>query len=140
MPVQSVWMMRISMVWLLLTVITGGLLLVHKGIEIHPAMWALLPLHFEMAMWGWIVQLAMGTAYWIFPRHLEGKIRGAEMPATCMVVLFNAGLMVVLMSSLHKFPIILPVSGRIMIAISILIFMMLMWGRVKSYRQLKSPV
>ena len=33
-----------------------------------PRAWSLLPVHVELMLFGWLVQLAMGVAYWILPR------------------------------------------------------------------------
>ena len=133
MPAQSVWMIRLSLSWLLVAALIGSVLLVHKAAELHPAMWALLPLHFETAIWGWVVQFTMGTAYWIFPRHLIGTKRGPEKPAWWVLILFNTGLIILLAGYLHQsfFP--LKLTGRGVMSVAVIIFGTLMWPRVKSY-------
>ena len=93
MPSQSVWMIRLSLFYLTITIVIGGLLLIHKSAPIHPSVWALLPIHYEMAVWGWMIQFVMGTAYWMFPRFLKGDPRGNSHTATLMVLLFNTGLL-----------------------------------------------
>ncbi|MDX1642495.1 MAG: hypothetical protein R3220_12400 [Balneolaceae bacterium] len=137
MPTQSIWMIRISLGYLLVASLIGSLLLIHKVIEIHPSIWALLPLHFEMAIWGWIVQFVMGTAYWIFPRYLQSMPRGSEKIAWVVVVLLNSGFLFLIADHLFGFDPLLKLSGRILITASIGCFVAIMWKRVVSYRNLE---
>ncbi len=136
MPLQSVYMIRLSLAWLLLSTLVGAVLLVHKAYGIHPSAWLLLPLHFEMAIWGWMVQLVIGTAYWMFPRFLRIDIRGPELPAWIMVFLFNSGLFLILSGHMVKSASGLILSGRILLLTGIGIFIYLIWSRVISYRNL----
>ena len=56
------------MLYLALGMTVGALLLFHKGIPLHPALWRWLPPHLEFLLVGWTLQLAMGVAFWILPR------------------------------------------------------------------------
>jgi len=56
------------------------------------------PIHYELTIWGWLVQFVMGTAYWIFPRFLKGESRGSALPAWIMVCLYNIGLILLAIS------------------------------------------
>lgn len=134
MPKPSIWMIRLSLVYLFIAVLIGGLILSHKTIDIHPIIWGLLPMHFELAIWGWMVQLVMGTAYWMFPKKLEGERRGPMLPAWAMALLLNSGIVALAFSGLMESPQ-LPVIGRTMITISSIIFLGLMWGRIVTYRK-----
>lgn len=136
MPNQSIWMLRFSLIWLLLSVLLGGLLLIHKAISIHPAVWALLPLHFEMAIWGWFVQFVMGTAWWFFPRYLQGSKRGSESGAWSVCALFNTGLVILLISHLGDIHNLLPAAARMIMGTAVFIFVLLIWNRVVTYRHL----
>jgi cbb3-type cytochrome oxidase subunit 1 len=133
MPAQSVWMIRLSLLWFLIAVLTGGFLFIHKELSFHPAAWVLLPIHFETAIWGWIVQLVMGTAYWIFPRHLEGSLRGPEKMGWLIISLYNIGLIVLLSGQVLPLSIPMELTGRFLMVLSIALFGRLIWGRVKSY-------
>lgn len=132
MPVQSVWMIRLSLSYLLIAVLTGAVVLVHKAIPIHDAIWGLLPVHYEMAIWGWLVQFVMGTAYWMFPRYLMDKGRGSSGLAWGVVAVINLGLWLLLASYLtYEY---LAIAGRGLLLIGTLLFAGLMWNRVVSYR------
>lgn len=134
MPSQTIWMIRLSLIYLLIAVLIGGLLITHKAIGLHPMLWSLLPVHFELAIWGWLVQFVMGTAYWMFPRHVQGKARGNDILAWLLVLLFNFGLLLLILPQkyLYDYPI-----SRLLIAISILLFFGLIWPRIKTYRYTK---
>jgi len=138
MPTQSILMLRISFIYLILAVSIGGILLFHKAQPLHPAVWALLPIHFEAAIWGWLIQFVMGTAYWMFPRFLKGEARGSVNLAWGMAALFNTGLLLLIagyfpVTDLLNF----KAVGRAMILSSILLFGWLTWSRVVSYRNLE---
>lgn len=134
MPRPSVWMIRISFVSLAIVAVSGSFILINKGSGLQPAIWALLPLHYELAIWGWLVQFVMGTAYWIFPRHLEGKPRGSEAEAWIAAALLNAGVLFIILEAYIEQGVVLAAAGRGIVIISILIFIRLMAGRVVSYR------
>lgn len=133
MPIQSVFMIRLSLLWLLLTTIIGALLLINKVNVIHPVIWALLPVHFEIAIWGWVIQCVIGTAYWIFPRHMNDQPRGSERAANWMVILFNLGLVLLIFGYLHRTSQVLQLVGRSAIIIAILIFALMIWNRSITY-------
>ena len=134
MPAQTIWMIRLSLIYFLLSAIIGGLLLIHKTVSLHPALWSLLPLHYEMAIWGWMVQFVMGTAYWMFPRFLKGDIRGPAMLAWWMFILFNAGLLLLLISIFTTGEFFMAPAGRFLMMTSIILFGFLIWNRVASFK------
>lgn len=136
MPAQSVWMIRLSLVYLLLAVLIGGVLLFHKINPLHPAVWVLLPVHFELAIWGWLVQFVMGTAYWIFPRFMKGEARGSSTLAWSMVIAVNSGVWLIIAGSL-SFSLnfgCLQFIGRGLLIAGMVLFAILLWFRVISYR------
>lgn len=139
MPAQSIWMIRLSLCYLLCISLIGSLLLIHKAVPLHPALWALLPIHYEMAIWGWVVQFVMGTAYWMFPRYLKGSKRGSGVLGWLVVIFFNSGLWILLspfILDIHL--VIFRITGRLLIVGSVFLYAFLMWQRVVSYRQFES--
>lgn len=132
MPAQSVWMIRLSLFYLLVAVVLGAVLLTHKAMPLHPAVWGMLSVHYEMAVWGWLVQFVMGTAYWMFPRNLEDKGRGSAGLAWAVVAAMNAGTWLLATSVISGA--VAAVAGRVSIALGVFMFAGLMWNRVVSYR------
>lgn len=90
MPRLSVWMVRASLLYLGTGFTIGALMLANKGVPFYPALWALLPLHAEMLLIGWAVQLAMGVAFWILPRFRGERPRAGL--AWAAFALLNAGI------------------------------------------------
>lgn len=133
MPSLSVHMLRLSLLWLILAFASGSLLLLNKAFGLHPSLWALLPLHMEMALFGWILQFVLGTAYWMFPRFLDRPRRGGVRPARFMVLTLNLAIPLSALSFLNP---ILPTLSRLFLLLSVLLFFRLIWGRVVSYRDL----
>jgi cbb3-type cytochrome oxidase subunit 1 len=70
MPPHSQWFIRSSLVHLVLGFTVGGLILTAKGVPQAVWVWRLLPLHVELLLFAWLVQLVFGVAYWMFPRIL----------------------------------------------------------------------
>jgi hypothetical protein len=92
MPRASVWLVRAALVHLVIGFTLGALLLVNKATGLTAAIWRWLPVHLEILLVGWFVQLVMGVAYWIFPRFgMTRAARGREGLAWLALVLVNAG-------------------------------------------------
>lgn len=130
MPRLSVWFVRLSFIHLFLGLTFGGLLLANKGFPFAPWTWNLLPAHMESLLLGWMAQLAMGVAFWIFPRFGTGAPRGNVKFAWLALILLNTGIVMVAIqpfvggswSSL---------AGRVLEAGGILLFAAVSWKRVK---------
>lgn len=92
MPRVSVWLIRASLLHLGAGFTLGALLLANKGVGFAPGVWRWLPVHFELLLIGWFVQLVMGVAYWIFPRFgMTRAARGREQLAWAAFGCVNAG-------------------------------------------------
>jgi hypothetical protein len=90
-PRLSVWFVRTALAHLMAGFTLGALLLINKGLPLHPALWRLLPAHIELLLLGWTLNLALGVAYWILPRFKLGAPRGPEGPVWAAYALLNAG-------------------------------------------------
>ncbi|MFN2317073.1 MAG: hypothetical protein ABR551_01080 [Gemmatimonadales bacterium] len=99
MAALSTWAIRLALVQLLAAFLAGGWLLAARGIPSLPRPDWLLPVHLELALLGWTLQLAMGVAYWMLPKFKSGPPRGPTGPAIAALVVFNAGVLLVLASS-----------------------------------------
>src|SRR5512142_2097097 len=95
MPRQTVWFIRASLIYLLVGFIIGALILAQKGRPYDASVWLLLPIHIEVLLVGWLLQLVMGMAFWIFPRFGVGAARGRENWIWVSFVLLNLGILLV---------------------------------------------
>lgn len=95
MPGASVWMVRLSLLHLTAGSGLGALLLASREMprlgEIGGGLWGFRNVHLETLLIGWMVQLAMGVAYWILPRVDGGRPRAGL--AAASAALLNAGVL-----------------------------------------------
>ncbi|MEP7137523.1 MAG: hypothetical protein ABI904_21580 [Chloroflexota bacterium] len=131
MPRLSVWFVRASMIYLLLGLAFGALLLAQKGIPFYASVWYLLPLHMEFLLVGWLIQLAMGVAFWIIPRFSNAAPRGPVKLVWLSFAFFNAG---ILISTLQFWFPITVLIGRITEVIAGILFVIGSWQRIKPLR------
>lgn len=134
MPKPSRWLIRLSLVYLMVGIITGALMLIHKAYPIHQAVWMLLPIHIEITIFGWIIQLTLGTAYWMLPRFLEGPPRGESNLAYLMIGSLNLGIIFVIADVLLSFPLPFDLLGRTFELVAVVLFVSLHWNRIVTYR------
>ena len=92
MPRLSVLMIRAALLYLGVGFLFGGLLLFNKGIPFEGGIWRLLPVHVELPVFGWMVQLIMGVAFWIAPRFSTEPRYGRVVLVKAAFVLLNLGI------------------------------------------------
>ncbi|MBV6451260.1 MAG: hypothetical protein MHPDNHAH_01991 [Anaerolineales bacterium] len=130
MPRLSVWLVRASFIYLTLGLFFGALILAEKGIPFYAPIWNLFPLHTEFLLVGWLIQLAMGVAFWIIPRFSRGESRGPERLVWFSFVFLNAGILFAAFQ--FWFPVAL-ITGRIMEVIAWVLFIFGSWRRIKPH-------
>lgn len=132
-PIQSVWFIRISLVYLLVGSLLGALLMFQKAFGLDPEIWKFLPLHFTILIWGFLISFIMGNAYWMFPKFLSEHPRGSSGQAWMMFCSYHLGLLLYLITKFF-FPYdSLTLLGKFLISLGLVIFMRLTWARVISY-------
>lgn len=130
MPRLSVWLIRASLLYLLLGLFFGALLLAQKGFPFYTPVWYLLPLHMEFLLMGWLIQLAMGVAFWIIPRFSGGSSRGAVNLVWFSFALLNPGILFTAFQFWFPHAVIV---GRIMEVAAAILFVAGSWRRVKPH-------
>ncbi|HWV36069.1 MAG TPA: cbb3-type cytochrome c oxidase subunit I [Thermomicrobiales bacterium] len=90
----TVQMVKLSLCWLLVGFVIGGLMLVDRAIPGDWRAW-MAPTHGHMLFVGWFVQFALGIAYWLLPRkRTPGRPLGYnERLSLGAVAALNAGLL-----------------------------------------------
>jgi hypothetical protein len=132
MPRLSVYFIRASLIYLLFGFTFGALLLANKGIMLSPAIWMLLPIHIEFDLIGWLVQLAMGVAFWILPRFSKGPIRGNKRLSWIAFVIINIGILLAASDGIFETKW-LMLLGRILEALALVLFAVGNWKRIKPH-------
>ncbi len=131
MPRLSVWFVRAALAYLAAGFTLGQLMLFHKGIPLHPAVFRLLPAHIEFLLVGWMVQFAIGVAYWILPRYTKPPKRGSVPVGWLAFGLLNAGVMLAGLGAVFAAPAWVLLAGRAAEAGGTALFAILAWPRVK---------
>jgi hypothetical protein len=132
-------MIRSAFLHLATGMLIGTFILWQKGPGGFPGAWRWLPLHIHFLLSGWIVQLALGVAYWIMPRFAlkrEGQerfeqVRGREPAAWLGFGLLNASTLVAL-ATLLEWRWALAASG-LLILLAGLSFVVHLWPRIKPF-------
>jgi hypothetical protein len=132
MPRLSQWLIRAALTYLMLGVTVGALLLTHKGIPLHPALWRWLPAHMEFLLVGWIVQLAMGVAFWVLPRYWQPPRRPREGHVRVAFALLNLGIWLVVAGTALQAGAWALFAGRLAETGAILLFARHAWKRIVS--------
>ena len=71
-----------------------GLLLTLRPFVAMPSLVSgLTPVYFHLFMVGWVTQVIMGVAYWMFPKLSKENPRGSELLAWGTYALLNGGLL-----------------------------------------------
>ncbi len=130
MPRLTVWFVRASLIYLLAGFTFGALMLAQDGISYYPAIMIVLPIHMEFLLVGWLIQLAMGVAFWIFPRYISGPPRGDVRLVWAAFILLNAG---ILLAAFQIWFVPALLVGQIAEVMAILLFITGLWRRVKPH-------
>lgn len=133
MPTPSRWMIKASMIYMLVGFVIGALILISKAYPGYSLVWDLLIIHIEVSIFGWIIQFTMGTAYWILPRYLVNKSRGNPQWAMLMVAMLNGGILINGASYLDLLESSAIIWGRLLEVGAVILFIVLHWNRAVSY-------
>ena len=135
MPGLSVWMVRLSLVHLVAGSGLGALLLASRDLPrlagIGGGLWGFRNVHLETLLVGWMVQLALGVAFWILPR--VGGERPRPLLAVAGAALLNAGVLAAAAGGAWEAEA-WAVAGRSAEAAGALLFGVHAWPRVLRFR------
>lgn len=130
MPRLSAWSVRLAMLYLLLGFTFGALMLANKGIPFADWLWRLLPAHMDILLFGFVIQLAIGFAFWILPRYRGGS-RGNENVVWVAVVLLNLGTWTITIAGSFNFSGLWMVTGRVLEGVAAILFVFQIWKRIR---------
>ncbi len=93
MPTITRYFIKAALLYLVAALLLGALLLLQSILKLPAALAAFNPVYFHLLMVGWVTQLIMGVAYWMFPKQSKERPRGAEWIGWMVLALLNIGLL-----------------------------------------------
>ncbi|QPC83710.1 hypothetical protein G4Y79_04830 [Phototrophicus methaneseepsis] len=131
MPKLSVYLVRASLIHMGVGFFFGAMILHHKGIPIYGWTWKLLNPHIELMIFGWVMQLVMGVAFYALPRFSQRESRyGAVYLGWWSFFLLNGGVIATAVAQwfdVDSF----ALSGRLLMLLGVLVYAVMIWPRVK---------
>ena len=108
MPPITRTFVKTALVYFVAALIVALLLAARPVLNLPRAIGALSPVYFHLFMVGWVTQLIIGVAYWMFPKYTRALPRGHDWLMWTAYAALNAGLLARLvgepMQSLHPAP------------------------------------
>ncbi len=133
MPRLTVWMVRAALLQLGIGVTLGLLLLWNKGSLFDARVWLLLGTHLELMVFGWLMQLALGVAFWILPRFTHEPRYGNIRLGWIGFALLNTGVLLVIISAWVTGLENLQSIGRLVELAAAVALIWVLWPRVKTF-------
>lgn len=137
MPKICRYYIKAGMLYFVLAFAVGLIMALHPFVPLIPNAAALRPVFFHMVMIGWISQLIIGVAIWMFPKYTRDMPRGNDRLSWAVFVTLNSGLALrVVFEPLAAFNpggdfgLLLTVSAALQLAAGWM-FVLNTWGRVK---------
>lgn len=93
MPRLARWFIKAGLLYFAVALIGGVLLQDRTMIDLPRWVSALRPVYLHLLAVGWITQLIIGVAYWMFPKYTKEQPRGSERMGWATFILLNAGLL-----------------------------------------------
>jgi hypothetical protein len=130
MPRLTVWYLRAAFVHLALGATFGALMLSAKAAPSLAWAWAWFPSHIELMAYGWMMQFALGVAFWALPRYLKPPKRGDVRPAWVAWGLINGGVLLLAYGPMLGMEW-TRTAGAVAESLAVLLFALHAWPRVK---------
>lgn len=92
MPRLARWFIKAGLLYFVVGLVAGVLVQARTVIDLPTWTAALHPVYIHLLAVGWITQLIIGVAYWMFPKYSKVRPRGSETLAWATFFLLNAGL------------------------------------------------
>jgi hypothetical protein len=79
MPTTTRITIKVSILYLILGAALGALLMINGWLPLGPAITYVKPAHVQFLVVGWLTQLILGVAWWLFP-PIAFRLRGKDYP------------------------------------------------------------
>ncbi|MFO7633377.1 MAG: hypothetical protein R6W76_12595 [Caldilinea sp.] len=94
MPPITRLFIKTSLLYLVAAFFAGLVLALRPLLDLPVIVRGLSPVYFHLFMVGWVMQLIVGVAYWMFPKWSKARPRGHDGLALATFWLLNTGLLV----------------------------------------------
>jgi len=132
-PRLSFWLVRSALVYFGIGITLGAVLLAGRELADGPWVAQLRPLHAELLLYGWTLQLIMGVAYWILPRFRTGNERGHPLLPWAACGLLNLGVPLAALGTAPGAPPALILLGRLLETLAVAAFIAHALPRIKAF-------
>jgi cbb3-type cytochrome oxidase subunit 1 len=92
MPLLARLHIKIGLVYFAVALLMGVLMAAQPLFDLPAGIITLRPVFLHLLIVGWITQLIIGVAYWMFPKKSKTNPRGSAAVGWAVFVLLNAGL------------------------------------------------
>ncbi|HRJ42679.1 MAG: hypothetical protein KJZ86_20410 [Caldilineaceae bacterium] len=137
MPYLTRLFIKSALAYFLAALLAGLLLAARPVLDLPPIVSGLGPVYFHLLMVGWVTQLILGVAHWMFPKFSQTQPRGREWLTWTIYGLLNGGLLLRILAEPARTVSAAPVWGWLL-ALSALLqwlagmaFVAQLWPRVK---------
>ncbi len=140
MPPMARTFVKAAFVYFVVAFLLGALMMLDRWLAFSRWLRVIDTSQVHLLLVGWITQLAIGVAYWIFPRFLkerDSRPRGSDALAWFVLISLNAGLALrvlfepfYLMGPQPWLAALLALSGALQ-ALAVAGFAWIIWGRVR---------
>ena len=93
MPVVTRVFVKTALVYFVIALLTGMLVAARPVLALPRLVTGLTPVYFHLFMVGWVTQLIIGIAYWMFPKYRRDMPRSYDSLAWATYALLNLGLL-----------------------------------------------
>ncbi len=134
MPRLSVFMVRAALLHFGFGLMIASLALFNKGIPFDSILWRFVPIHVEVLIFGWMMQFALGVAFWIMPRFATGSRYGRVWLARAAFMLLNTGVVAAAVGLSWNIPLLVFI-GRGTLLLAVIAFAVHIVPRVKPFAE-----
>ena len=130
MPTITRYFIKTAMVYFGLGLLIGFLVSAQPLFNLPRVILGFTPTYLHMLVVGWITQLIIGIAYWMFPKFSKEAPRGDERVGWAIFILLNVGLVLRIIGEPFSVGWMLPISALLQF-FAIWLFILVVWPRVK---------
>ncbi len=92
MPLLARLHIRLGLLYFAIALVIGVLMAAQPVFDLSPSLLLLRPVFLHLLIVGWITQLIIGVAYWMFPKQSKAVPRGNHLVGWLVFGCLNAGL------------------------------------------------